>query len=105
MRDPFAAALTVLHRAAGSVAASYVPRDGAAPAGPIRVIVGRPDRLARFGDVQVSLGSHTIVLQRSDVPAPRPGDVIQTPDGRYEIVDVPPSDVEGLSFTCWAVEA
>ncbi len=104
MIDPFARALAVLHSAAGSLAAVYIPVDGA-PAS-IRVIMGAPDREISFGRTErVILNSAEFEIQRVDVAMPAEGDHIVVPTGTFILQGEPIGDLEGLSWTIGAEPA
>jgi len=102
MYDPFAMALGVLHRAAGSVAAVYTPAGGDPLPEPIRVIRKAHQADLAFGDTTIPTRATTWSIMRADVDQPTAGASL-TVDGQiFEIIGEPRLSAEGLA---WIVEA
>jgi len=101
MLDPFSACLGVLVSGPGSVEARYQPKGKDPLPRPVRVICSQADRLARFGGMQVAIGTQVVEIQRRDVSLPAEGDTIMIAGETLALVGQPIGDVEGLTWTCW----
>ena len=108
MSNPFAAALDALFNAPGSAAADY---DDGLSIVPIRVILAQPDLLAGPGQ-QIVTATMIIDIRRSEVSNParnavvlvgeRGADGVLEVAARYQLIDEPMIDVEGLTWSCGA---
>ena len=109
MPDPFAAALGALFRAPGSAAALFTPAGGVPQQ--IRIVIEQPDEDKVIGRGRVVEGSLSIGIQRSDVPQPAKGDLVELTDTaiggvtKLKLYGQPRLDAQGLSWTCGAVAA
>lgn len=102
MYDPFAAALVVLHGAAGSVAAIYTPLGGSPLPNPIGVIRDQKTADVPWSDTRIPAPSSTWSIMRADVEHPMAGDTLTIGADVFTIVGEARFDDEGLS---WSVEA
>lgn len=104
MPDPFSTALAVLHKAAGSVAAIFIPAAGGPPI-PIRVIRDQGSGDAGSGFGRAVVDTNAVVIQRVDVERPLAGDLVMIGDETLRLQGGPVLDTEGTSWSCPAVLA
>ncbi len=82
------------------VEATYTAQSGAPVS--IRVIAKRPDEIVGFGDTRIHSETALFDVRVSEVPAPRPGDILVVNGVTYAIQGEPARDRERL---VWMIEA
>lgn len=100
MADPFADALDRLFNGPASESAEYIAKASYPAVMPIRVIRGRPDQEAIFGEQRVVMATNRFEIRRSEVPAPAKGDEVSIAAGRFALQGGSELDVEGLTWFC-----
>jgi len=105
MADPFAAALAVLHRAAGSVAADYtILATGDVLVG-IGVIRSQGSEVSGARSARTITDPNHFDVQKSDVAMPAKGDTLTIGSETFRINGPAILDEEGLTWTCPAEPA
>ena len=66
---------------------------------PIRVIRRAPDRITEFGEARFVSDTMMVDVRLSDLPDPRPGDLLVIGSGSYTIQGEPMRDRERLIWT------
>ncbi len=77
--------------------AVYTP-EGGTPV-PVRIIARRADEVTGFGEARLWSETTRIDLRVAEVPAPRPGDLIEIDDDAFLIQGEPVRDRERLVWT------
>jgi hypothetical protein len=69
------------------------------PGVPVRVVLGRPDRVGSFGETRIASAAAMLEVRRSEVPSPAAGDSFEVDGERLLVQGEPLADAERLLWT------